>query len=228
MENIIRDQLYQHIDAKYQKFQKTLIPNETNILGIRVPILRKMAKEITKGDWLVFLESGEEDYFEEVMLKGMVIGYVKMDIDDKLNWIEWFVPKISNWSICDSFCSTLKITEKDRKKVWDFLMPYLNSNNEYEVRFGIVMLLNYFVEKEYISMILRIFNSVKHEGYYVKMAIAWAISFSYIKFPEKTMKFLTNNDLDPFTYSKSIQKIIESNRIDTDTKNMIRQLKKST
>ncbi|CAM5203706.1 3-methyladenine DNA glycosylase AlkD OS=Ureibacillus acetophenoni OX=614649 GN=SAMN05877842_10282 PE=4 SV=1 [Ureibacillus acetophenoni] len=226
MNYAIREQLLEEVDEKYKNFQYTLIPNTTNILGVRLPILRKMAKEIAKGNWQDFLRNSHEDYFEELMLKGIVIGYVKLGIDEKLQWVEWFVPKISNWSICDSFCSSLKITEKDRKKVWDFLMPYLNSTNEYEVRFGIVMLLNYFIEKEYIVMVLRLFNSIKHDGYYVKMAIAWAISFCFIHFPSKTLKFLYNNDLDDFTYNKALQKIIESNRIEPETKEQIREMKR--
>lgn len=226
METIIRNQLLEHVDEKYQEFQSKLIPDTTNLLGVRLPVLRKMAKEIAKGEWQQFLEHAPEDYFEEVMLKGLVIGYLKLSLDEKLPWVEWFVPKIQNWSICDSFCSGIKISEKDRKKVWDFLMPYLNSSEEYEVRFGIVMLLNYFVEKEYIVMVLRLFNFIKHDGYYVKMALAWAISICYINYPDRTMGFLNNNELDSFTYNKSIQKIIESSRIDQETKDELRQMKR--
>ncbi len=80
MINTIRAQLFEQVDEKYQNFQSTLIPNSTNILGVRLPILRKMAKEIAKGDWQDFLQNGKEDYFEEVMLKGIVIGYVKIDL----------------------------------------------------------------------------------------------------------------------------------------------------
>ncbi|KGR78359.1 DNA alkylation repair protein [Ureibacillus manganicus] len=228
MDNTIRKLLIEQSDEKYQEFQSKLIPNLqiSSFIGVRLPVLRKMAKDISKGDWQNFLEQAPEEYFDEVMLKGLVIGYIKMSIDEKLQWIEWFVPKISNWSIGDSFCSGLKISEKDRKKVWDFIMPYLNSTNEYDVRFGVVMLLNYFVEKEYIVMILRLFNSVKHDGYYVKMAVAWAVSVCCIHFPNKTIKFLGNNDLDDFTHNKAIQKMIESNRITEDTKNELRQLKR--
>lgn len=226
METIIRNQLLEHVDEKYQEFQSKLIPDTTNLLGVRLPVLRKMAKEIAKGDWQQFLEHTPEDYFEEVMLKGLVIGYLKIGLEDKLPWVEWFVPKISNWSICDSFCSGIKVTEKDRKIIWDFLMPYLNSSEEYEVRFGIVMLLNYFVEKEYIVMVLRLFNFIKHDGYYVKMALAWAISVCYIYYPDRTKGFLNNNELDDFTYNKSIQKIIESNRIDREKKDELRHMKR--
>ena len=228
MENPVRTQLFEQIDEQYKKFQANIIPNETNILGVRLPILRKMAKEIAKSDWKEFVMNTSEDYFEEVMLKGIVIGYAKMEMDERLKWIEWFVPKISNWSICDSFCSSLKIADKDKKKVWDFVMPYLNSSNEYEVRFGIVMLLNFFVEKEYVVMVLRLFNSIKHEGYYSKMAVSWAISVCFIHFPCKTMKFLNDNDLDEFTFNKALQKIIESNRVDQETKNAIRKMKRKS
>ncbi|SOC36064.1 DNA alkylation repair protein [Ureibacillus acetophenoni] len=226
METIIRNQLLEHVDEKYQEFQSKLIPDTTNLLGVRLPVLRKIAKEIAKGEWEQFLVHDPEDYFEEVMLKGLVIGYLKVNLEEKLEWVEWFVPKISNWSICDSFCSGIKVTEKDRKIVWDFLMPYLNSSDEYEVRFGIVMLLNYFIEKEYIVMILTLFNFIKHEGYYVKMALAWAISVCFIHYPQRTIEFLNNNDLDDFTYNKSIQKIIESSRIDQETKDELRNMKR--
>lgn len=226
METIIRNQLLEHVDEKYQEFQSKLIPDNTNLLGVRLPVLRKIAKEIAKGEWEQYLVHAPEDYFEEVMLKGLVIGYLKVNLEEKLKWVEWFVPKISNWSICDSFCSGIKVTEKDRKIVWDFLMPYLNSSDEYEVRFGIVMLLNYFIEKEYIVMILTLFNFIKHDGYYVKMALAWAISVCFIHYPNRTIEFLNNNDLDDFTYNKSIQKIIESSRIDQETKDELRNMKR--
>lgn len=228
MEDAIRSKLVEWIDEDYQKFQANLIPNYEKILGIRVPKLRAFAKEISKQDWRIFLERGHEDYYEEVLLKGMVIGYVKMDVQERFEYIQWFVPKIDNWAVCDSFCSGLKFTKKHHEEVWDLIMPYLQSKEEFEVRFAVVMLLNYFIEEKFIVMVLRLFNDVKHNGYYVKMAIAWAISFCYIKFPEKTMKFLNDNELDHFTYNKALQKITESNRIDEETKTMIRRMKRKT
>lgn len=223
----IQRKLVELSEENYRRFQEKLIPQQSNILGVRIPILRKLAKEIVLGDWQEFLLNGKEDYFEEVMLKGIVIGIVKVSVEEKLEWIRWFVPKINNWAVCDSFCVGLKITKKHSDTMWGFIQPYLQSNQEFEIRFGVVMILSYFIEEKYLSKIFYHFNSIKHDGYYVKMAIAWAISMIYIHFPEETKKFLLSNELDDFTYNKSLQKIIESYRIDKQTKEEIRKLKRN-
>ncbi len=187
-----------------------------------------MAKNIAKGDWRTYLDhAAESDYFEEIMLQGMVIGYVKTDIEDILHYTAAFITKIDNWSVCDSFCTGLKFTKKNPKLVWEFLQPYLSSNHEYEIRFGVVMLLDYYIEEEYIGRVLQRLNNIKHEGYYVKMAVAWAISICYVKLPETTMRWLESNTLDDFTYNKALQKITESNRVDHETKNLIRGMKEA-
>lgn len=222
----IRKKLIELREEEYRLFQQKLIPNQENILGIRIPKLRSLAKEIAKGDWENYLRNSEEEHFEEIMLKGMVIGYIKVPLEQRLELIKWFVPKIDNWSVCDSFCVGLKFAKKHREEVWDFLMPYLQSNKEFEIRFAVVMLLNYFLEKEYIEECLKIFNSIQHDGYYVKMGVAWAISIAYIKFPNETEKLLLQNDLDDFTYNKALQKITESYRIDQETKEKIRNMKR--
>lgn len=226
MRNAILKQLMELKEEEYQKFQASLIPNCNNMLGVRIPELRKIAKEIAKEDWQTYLKNAKDTFFEEVMLQGMVIGYIKTDIEICLKYIEQFVPKITNWSICDSFCAGLKFTKNNRKKVWNFLAPFLSSKHEFELRFGIVMLLNYYIEEEYINKVLVQLNSIQHEGYYVKMAIAWAISFCFVKYPEQTILLLKSNNLDDFTYNKALQKITELNRVDQDTKNMIRQMKR--
>ena len=87
------------------------------------------------------------------------------------------------------------------------------------------MILDYYIDEEYLEEDFKIFDDIKHEGYYVKMAVAWAISFAYIHFPQKTLEFLKNNNLDKFTYNKSLQKIIESNRVSKDDKDLMRSMK---
>ena len=169
----------------------------------------------------------DTEIFEEIMLQGMVIGYAKIDVEERLRLIAGFVPKISNWSVCDSFCFSLDFTKKHKERVWEFLLPYFSSNSEYDLRFAIVMLLNYYIDDEYIDKVLLLLDGIKHEGYYAKMAVAWAISVCYIKYPDKTMKYLKNNNLDDFTYNKAIQKIIESNRINKNTKDLLRKMKRN-
>ncbi|OAB40318.1 DNA alkylation repair protein [Paenibacillus antarcticus] len=226
MEITIREQLLELVDKDYQKFSSALIPNINSILGVRLPELRKLAKSIAKGDWRSYLEHPECEYFEEIMLQGMVIGYIKTDIEDILTYIDSFVPKIDNWSVCDSFCVGLKFTKSNMKQVWAFLQSYLSSDKEYEIRFGVVMLLNFYIEEEYIDRVIEQLDNIEHEGYYVKMAVAWAISNCYIKLPEPTMIYLTSNSLDDFTYNKALQKITESFRVDQDNKQIIRSMKR--
>ncbi|RXZ80312.1 DNA alkylation repair protein [Paenibacillaceae bacterium] len=226
MGKAIKGQLRELADVDYQKFTAALIPNITNVLGVRLPELRKLAKKIAREDWRAYLQQAESTYFEEVMLQGMVIGYLKTDIEEILHRVADFVPKIDNWSVCDSFCIGLKVTKTNMETVWGFLQPYLRSNEEYEIRFGVVMLLDFYIEEEYITEVLQLLDSIKHEGYYVKMAVAWAISICYVKFPEQTMTYLRNNTLDDFSFNKALQKITESYRVDQESKKIIRSMKR--
>lgn len=227
MKHTIRKQIFELIDTDYQKFSAALIPNINNVLGVRLPELRKIAKKIAKGDWRTYLETAEDEYFEEIMLQGMVIGYVKTDIEEILSYVAAFVPKIDNWSVCDSFCTGLKFTKDNKERVWAFLQPYLSSEKEYDIRFGVVMLLDFYIESAYIDRVLTLIDDVKHEGYYAKMAVAWAISTCFVKHPDQTMEFLKNNhSLDNFTYHKALQKITESHRVKQETKRLIRSMKR--
>lgn len=226
MNNLIQDQLKSLADEDYRRFSAALIPNINNVLGIRLPLLRKLAKQLARENWRTYLEEAGHEYFEEVMLQGMVIGYIKADMNELLPLVAAFVPKIDNWSVCDSFCISLKFVNKDKGRVWNFLRPYLESEQEYEIRFAIVILLNYYIEEEYIQQVLSSIDQIEHNGYYVKMAAAWAISICYIKFPETTELYLANNSLDDFTYNKTLQKITESYRVDPVTKTRIRAMKR--
>lgn len=221
----VREELISLSDEKYRDFHKNLCPGVENILGVRLPILRKISKNLSKDNYLDYLNNKDLKYYEEIMIKGLTIGYIKVDNDTRFDYIKNFIPYIDNWAVCDSFCNNLKFTNKNMNEVWNFLMTYLSSSNEFELRFVIVMILNYFLTEKFIDDVLNIFNNIHHEGYYVKMAVAWAISFAYIHFPEKTLEFLKNNNLDKFTYNKSLQKIIESNRVSKDDKNLMRSMK---
>lgn len=226
METTIKEQLFQMADEKYQKFSAALIPTINNVMGVRLPELRKLAKTIVNDDWRAYLEQAESDFFEEVMLQGMVIGYIKTDVEEILRYVAEFVPKINNWSVCDSFCAGLKFTKTKKARVWGFLQPYLSSEKEYEIRFGVVMLLNFYIEEEYIDSVLTRLDNTICKDYYVKMAVAWALSICYVKLPEPTMTYLANNSLDDFTYNKALQKITESHRVDNETKQLIRGMKR--
>lgn len=222
----ITEKLFLLADPKYQEFQSSLCPGTNNIIGVRVPVLRGVAKEIVKSDWRAFLEKKKSDYYEEVMLQGMVIGLATMEMEERFSYLKKFIPQINNWAVCDVTCAGLKFARKHQEQVWDFLMPYLNSKREFEIRFGVVMLLDFYITQNYIEKVLEILNELKHEGYYVKMAVAWAISVCYIKFPKETMRLLQDNKLDNFTYNKALQKIVESYRVSKQDKEIIRAMKR--
>lgn len=226
MNKIIRERILTLADEEYRQFHSGLIPDADNILGVRLPKLRKLAQELAKGNWRDYLSMAQDEYYEEIMLQGLVIGYAKADIEEILGYVAAFVPKISNWGVCDSFCNSLKITQKHMTRVWEFLQPYLKSHEEFELRFGVVMLLSFYIVDEYIDRVLPLLDGAKHEGYYVKMAVAWAISICFVKYPEKTIAYLKDNTLDDFTYNKALQKITESLRVDKATKNLIRSMKR--
>ncbi|WP_159888545.1 DNA alkylation repair protein [Paenibacillus puerhi] len=226
MEKSIREQLMELAEEDYRKFSASLIPNINHVLGVRLPTLRKLARGIAKGDWRTYLQRADSATFEEIMLQGMVIGYIKADIEEILSLVAEFVPRIDNWSVCDSFCVGLTITKAHKSRVWEFLQPYLASDQEYEIRFGVVMLLNFYAEVEHVHEVLQRLDRIKHEGYYVKMAVAWALSVCYVNVPGPTAAYLRHNELDDFTYNKALQKITESFRVDAETKAWIRSLKR--
>lgn len=215
------------VDDKYKNFHSNLCPGTENIMGVRIPILRDYAKNLNKEYTLEqILSEVEDEYYEETMLKGISIGLNKNeDIEKILKYVEGFIPAINNWAVCDVFCGGLKITNKNKERVWNFLKKYLQSDKEFEIRFGLVMILGYYIDEEYLSRDFEIFDSITNEGYYVKMAKAWAISIALVKYYDQTLKYLKNTNMDKWTYNKAIQKALESYRITDYQKQYLRELK---
>lgn len=224
----IRKRLLKESDEKYKKFSSALLPTteQEKILGVRLPVLRKFAREIYKNSGTVFLQENNLKYFEEIMLQGMIIGLVKDDDKVIKKYIKNFIPKIDNWSVCDSFCCSLKFVKGREENFLEFIKPYLHSKKEYEVRFAVVILLDYYICDKYIDTVLNLLEQVKHEGYYAKMATAWAISMCYVKYPQKTFEFLKNTKLNSQTVNKAVQKITESLKIDSEAKKKVISLKR--
>jgi len=248
MRESIREELLLIAEKDYKKFTSALLPGIENVLGVRLPILRDMAKKIVKEDWRNEIAEPQDVYFEEIMLRGLIIGYSSTDINEKLDYIAGFVPKINNWSVCDSFCVSLKIMQKNRATVWKYLQKYLNSDKEFEVRFGLISLLDHYIKcdengkpiprrrsvtlsdvendsernGEYIERVLEALNREFTQGYYTQMAAAWTMAEAFCTFPYKTMKVLENCKMDDFTYKKTLQKIYESRIPSDEVKNMLR------
>lgn len=227
MKQKIKEKLFTLSDKKFHDFHSALCPGTNNIIGIRVPVLRNFAKEIYKEkDWKKTIKEIDNEYYEEIMLQGMLIGQSKDDINIIIRYIEDYVPKIDNWAICDTFCAGLKITKKYKKEMWKVVKKYLKSKNEFEIRFAVVMILNYYIGDEYLQEIYKMLGNIKNEDYYVKMAVAWAISVCLIKYYDETIAYLKNANINDWTYNKAIQKAIESYRISDERKEELRKIKR--
>lgn len=217
MRDEIRQELIEMSENKFGEFHSSLVPGKNNILGVRIPKLRKYAKELAR-DYGESVFEGEDIYYEETMLRGMIIGYLKIDNERRLRLIREFVPLIDNWAVCDSFCPTLKFTNKNREMMWDFIQPYIHSEKEFSARFGAVMLLDYYINEEYIDRTLTELSKINTAKYYSSMAVAWAVAECYIKFPDRTEPYIVQKNFDKDTHNRSIQKICDSFRVDSAKK----------
>ena len=160
------------------------------------------------------------------LIRGMMIGYGKLTREEQTAELDRFVPLINSWGICDSSCATYHFMKKDQEYWYGYLQKWLKSGREYEIRFGVVCLLDFFINEAYIDAVLEEMKNIHHDGYYVKMAVAWAVSICYIHFPEKTQKLLKENSFDDWTHNKAIQKIRESLRISKEEKEILKTWKR--
>ena len=209
-------------DDKYKEFSKSLCSSKYEMIGIRIPLLRRIAKQIKD---ISFLDVVKNNYFEEVMLEGLVIANLK---DEKIfyQYFKNYIKKIDNWSICDMFCNSIKIVDKYQDKYFKEAIKLCKSNKEYIVRVGLIMILNHFIKYDNLNKIIEIIDLIESDKYYINMAQAWLICELYINYPQEIEEYLKNNKLNKFTHNKSISKIRESFRVSKDKKDYLNTLKK--
>lgn len=227
----ISEKLYGLAEEEYKEFNKKLIPGVEHVIGIRLPALRKLAKELAKENFRTYLDEarekvGSDSIHEEIMLQGLVIGYAKMERGERRKYLDEFVPKIGNWAVCDSCVNSYKFMKKEPDYWFDYLKTYKDSDDEFKLRFMIVAMMSHFVDEAHIDEILEICDTVRHDGYYTKMGVAWTLQVCYVKFPEKTRLLLENNHMDDFTHNKAIQKMRESYRVSKEEKEELTRLKR--
>lgn len=216
---------------KTKTFNEKIFNDTKEVLGLKIPEMRKISKEILNGNSSEFLNIAKkyDKYLEEVMIESFVIADLKENIDDKIKRVDNFIPKISSWAICDSFVPSLKIIKKNKEVFWNYLMKkYNKSSKEFELRFIIICLMDYYIGDEHLDKIFEIFRDVKKEDYYVKMAVAWALCECFIKRRDKTLEFLKSIDnFDIFTFNKAIDKCRDSYRVTKEDKELLKNMKKA-
>lgn len=211
-------------DEKYKKFTDSLVPNRTNSIGIRVPILRQISKDIAKGNYSDFLNCKIGTYREELMIYGLVMTLIKCDYPQMLEYIKTFVPLIESWETCDIV--SFKKLKKYPQEFFADIEYFIYNDNPWIVRFGFGCLLEFYLNDEYIDRVLAYVDSVDSDFYYVQMMQGWLVAAAAAKCRDKTIAFLECNHLNAITQNMAIRKIRESNRISKEDKELVKQFKK--
>ena len=168
----IRAELESNIDAKYREFHSSLVPGQNcRILGVRILVSRRIAKATARDHYEVYTEQFNPEVYEELLIRGMMIGYGKLTREEQTAELDRFVPMINSWGICDSSCATCHFMKKDQEYWYGYLQKWLKSSREYEIRFGVVCLLDFFINEAYIDAVLEEMKK-KQEDYCVEIVSA--------------------------------------------------------
>ncbi len=212
-------------NTKYKEFQSSLCQTKYSMLGIKIPTLRSIAKQISKSNYQEFLNLVTNTYYEEVLIEGLVIASIK-DEQEFSNYFKPYISKIDNWAICDSFCNSLKIVNTNPSKYFKQSLKLAASKKEFTSRVGLIIILNFFIKEEYLQDIFNLLDNIKSDRYYINMAEAWLICEIYINYEKETTNYLKNNQLNTFTHNKAISKIRESYRVTKEKKDYLNTLKR--
>lgn len=222
--NII-EELNKIADKNYAIFQAKLTPtvDKEKFIGVKVPVLRNFAKEFIKTkDCEIFLQTLPHNYYDEYMLHGILISLLK-DYDECVALLDKFLPYVDNWAVCD-ICSP-KILSKNKDKLLNKIVEWTNSSKTYTIRFGIEMLMSFYLDKDFKEEYLQLPLKIKSNEYYVNMMLAWFYATALTKQWKSTFPIIQNKLLPTWVHNKTIQKAIESYRITDEQKNILRELK---
>lgn len=212
-------------DLEYKKFHSKLIPTVSHelVIGVRTPQLRKFSKEFSKTEESkIFLASLPHKYYEENNVHAFVIEQIK-DYETALYETEQFLPFIDNWATCDMFQP--KIFRKNKEKLIVNIRKWIQSDSTYTVRYGINQLMNLYSDDDFSPEFPELVAGIKSDEYYINMMRAWYFATALSKQYSTCIKYIEEKKLDKWTHNKTIQKAIESYRIDKEIKNYLRTLK---
>ncbi len=185
-------------DDKYALFQTKLIPNNKyNIIGVRIPILRKIANIIFKGDYNKFISISNNNYLEEILIKSFIISKIK-NRNEQIKYIQDLIPLLNNWCLCDTFVSSMKCIKLDLDFYYNFFSKYNN-------RIMVVVFLNYYLIDEYIDKVFDKISNIETDDYYINMAISWLMCEAYVNYKNRVNNYLNNcknDDIIKMTKSK--------------------------
>ena len=225
----ITQTLFENADESYKNFHQSIVPTlpKERIIGVRVPVLRKIAKQLKKDESsksLVneFMQELPHEYYDEDMLHAIILSDER-DFSTALKRTSEFLPYIDNWAVCDTFCP--KAFGKNKKALWQEIEKWLESEKTFTVRFGIVNAMRFFLDEDFSAEKMKKVLEVSNEDYYVRMAIAWYMSVALVKQWEVAIKVVEDKSLGAWVHNKSIQKSCESFRLSAEQKQYLKTLK---
>ncbi len=224
----IQDFLQDFREEDYQKFNAKLIPNlpAEEILGVRTPILRKLAKELyfqEENRMLQYMSELPHRYMEENHFHGFLIENIR-EFSKIMEETEKFLPYINNWATCDTFSP--KIFKKYPEEVYEKIKVWIHSSHEYTVRYAIGLLLSNYLDDFFQTEMLELVAGISRKEYYIRMMIAWYFATALAKQQDAALVYLEEERLEKWTHNKAIQKAVESRRISMETKEYLRSLKR--
>lgn len=222
----IQKKLFEMQDAKYKEFQAKLIPtiNADTVIGVRAPEIRKFAKELYKNhDASEFLQSLPHQYYDENNLHGALIELQK-DYEQCIDLLNAFLPHVDNWATCDMMAP--KVFKKHLPELAEQIKVWMGSGDTYTIRFGVDLLMKYYLDAEFKPEYLEMVAQVKSEEYYLKMVVAWYFATALAKQYDAAVSYIEEQKLDVWTHNKTIQKAVESYRVSAEQKAYLKTLKR--
>ncbi len=217
--------LFDRQDKRYADFQAKLVPTLSPdiFIGVRVPELRKIAKELFKcDDCKAFINSLPHQYYDENLLHSILLNHIK-NYDECISEIEKFLPYIDNWAVCDTL--TPKVLARNRVDLLKRIKVWAKSKDTYTCRVGLSLLMHHFLDEDFKPEYLEIAANVKSDEYYVNMMVAWLLATALAKQWDSTIPLLTENKLSDWVHNKTIQKGVESFRITPEQKEYLKSLR---
>ena len=221
----IQSRLFDLQDKEYAAFQAKLTPTiqADRFIGVRVPNVRKLAKEYIKDpEHEQFIHSLPHQYYDENMLHGLLVSEIK-DYKECIEETDRFLPFVDNWAVCDIMSP--KVFKKHKVELLPKIREWAASDHTYTCRFGVEMLMSHFLDEDFNLEYLEIPAAVTSNEYYVKMMIAWFFATALTKQWDAAFPYIQQQRLAPWTHNKTIQKAIESYRITNEQKALLRSLK---
>ncbi|MBE5742154.1 MAG: DNA alkylation repair protein [Clostridiales bacterium] len=207
-------------DKKYCDFSTKIANSKLPLIGVRIPLLRKVADNIFKENYEDYLENCKFEFFEDTLLYGLIIA--KLSYDGFLKYLPIYLQRADSWSHIDSFVPSIKCIKNNKEKFFEYLSKNIHTAQGFHLRFFIICLMDFYLDEDTLPFVFKTCEEFDGKGYYNDMAIAWLISVAFVKFKDKTFEFIKNCNLSTFTLNKSISKIRDSFRVTAECKLLLK------